>query len=220
MNKYKESSPENFWKIRCLDKYMALHNGFIAGGCFKNILSDEKVKDIDIFFESRSDFDDAVALFESNAFKKNGWKFKYENDKVKSFQKEGDNVYIELIRSVFGTPEQILRQFDFTVAKFAYYKKVVQNEPTDEIDKLLNGDLGDSVEYRILYHEDYFEHLHTKRLVLDDNIPFPISTWERSYRYKGYGFNMCRESKIKLLDALRKSNDNIDVSFYNLGGWD
>ena len=25
-----------------------------------------------------------------------------------------------------------------------------------------------------------------KRLVIDENIPFPVSTWERSYRYKGY----------------------------------
>ena len=36
---------------------------FIAGGCFKNILFGERVKDIDIFFESESDFQEAVDLF-------------------------------------------------------------------------------------------------------------------------------------------------------------
>ena len=45
--------------------------------------------------------------------------------------------------------------------------------------------------------KNFFEHLHMKRLVIDENIPFPISTWERTYRYKGYGYNMCRETKKK-----------------------
>lgn len=34
--------PENFWFLRFLDQYMQGHKGFIAGGCFKNILSREK----------------------------------------------------------------------------------------------------------------------------------------------------------------------------------
>lgn len=51
MNNFIIDTPDNFWQIRWLDKYMEGHKGFIAGGCFKNILSGEKVKDIDIFFE-------------------------------------------------------------------------------------------------------------------------------------------------------------------------
>ena len=72
------------------------HKGFIAGGCFKNILSREEVKDVDIFFHNQSDFDD------------NDDKWHWE--------------------------------------------------------------------YMLLYHRDFFEHLHQKRLVLDNKIPFPIST--------------------------------------------
>lgn len=57
--------------------------------------------------------------------------------------------------------------------------------------------------------------------VIDENIPFPISTWERTYRYKGYGYNMCRETKKKLLEAIQKTNlDSADLSMYNNGGWD
>lgn len=51
MNNFVIDTPDNFWQIRWLDKYMEGHKGFIAGGCFKNILSGERVKDIDIFFE-------------------------------------------------------------------------------------------------------------------------------------------------------------------------
>lgn len=56
MNNFVIDTPDNFWQIRWLDKYMEGHKGFIASGCFKNILSGERVKDIDIFFESESDF--------------------------------------------------------------------------------------------------------------------------------------------------------------------
>lgn len=60
MNNFVIDTPDNFWQIRWLDKYMEGHKGFIAGGCFKNILSGERVKDIDIFFESESDFQEAI----------------------------------------------------------------------------------------------------------------------------------------------------------------
>ena len=53
---YQENTPDNFWQIRWLDKYMEGHKGFIAGGCFKNILSGNKVKDIDIFLKMKMTF--------------------------------------------------------------------------------------------------------------------------------------------------------------------
>lgn len=123
MNNFVIDTPDNFWQIRWLDKYMEGHKGFIAGGCFKNILSGEKVKDIDIFFESESDFQEAVNLFNDGRHQKEGWKFKYRNEKVYAFQKEGEKVWVEFIESEFGKPEEILRSFDFTVAKMAYYKE-------------------------------------------------------------------------------------------------
>lgn len=84
---YKENTPDNFWQIRWLDRYMEGHNGFIAGGCFKNILSGERVKDIDIFFESNDDFQDAVDLFNSDGYVKDGWKFKYRKKRYVPFRK-------------------------------------------------------------------------------------------------------------------------------------
>lgn len=90
MNNFVIDTPDNFWQIRWLDKYMEGHKGFIAGGCFKNILFGERVKDIDIFFESESDFQEAVDLFNDKKHQKEGWKFKYKNEKVCAFQKEGE----------------------------------------------------------------------------------------------------------------------------------
>lgn len=202
MNNFVIDTPDNFWQIRWLDKYMEGHKGFIAGGCFKNILSGERVKDIDIFFESESDFQEAIDSFNDEKHQKEGWKFKYRNEKVCAFQKEGEKVWIEFIESEFGKPKEILRSFDFTVTKMAYYKEPKYEEKEDDYFPFSSASIV-AYEYKLLYHEKFFEHLHMKRLVIDENIPFPVSTWERSYRYKGYGYNMCREAKKKLLPAVK-----------------
>lgn len=39
MNEFKEKLASEISRVRFLDLYMAGHNGFIAGGCFKNILN-------------------------------------------------------------------------------------------------------------------------------------------------------------------------------------
>ena len=49
--KYLTSDPEHIFMLRQLDKFMSGHNGFIAGGCFKNLFNHEKIKDIDVFFK-------------------------------------------------------------------------------------------------------------------------------------------------------------------------
>lgn len=141
---------------------------------------------------------------------------------IKRYDPIGFNVgYREWVEQ----PEEILRSFDFTVAKMAYYKepKYEEEEYEEEEDDYFPFSSASIVayEYKLLYHEKFFEHLHMKRLVIDENIPFPVSTWERSYRYKGYGYNMCRETKKKLLQALKGVNvEEEDVSLYATGGWD
>ena len=143
---------------------------------------------------------------------------KYEDESREN--KEGENVWIEFIESEFGKPKEILRSFDFTVTKMAYYKEPKYEEKEDDYFPFSSASIV-AYEYKLLYHEKFFEHLHMKRLVIDENIPFPVSTWERSYRYKGYGYNMCRETKKKLLQAIKGVNvEEEDVSLYTTGGWD
>ena len=132
---------ENFWILNWLDEYMTGHKGFICGGCFKNIFNKEKVKDLDIFFENKSDFDDAVQYFDSQTPGYDGddvrdekYHFHYENDNVKAYKHIETGVVIELCCKIFGKPEEILNKFDFTITKFAYYKEevTVHAEATDE----------------------------------------------------------------------------------------
>lgn len=84
-------------------------------------------------------------------------------------------------------------------------------------DESLDKDLFVEKYGRVMGEHYYNKFVHE----IDENIPFPVSTWERSYRYKGYGYNMCRETKKKLLQAIKGVNvEEEDVSLYTTGGWD
>ena len=187
-----EAERENFYQLNWLDIFMVGHKGFIAGGCFKNIFNGQKVKDLDIFFENQRDFDEAI-LYYDEISGENGdqeFRFYYENENVKAY-KHQSGITIELCQKVFGTPKEIISNFDFTICKFAYYKKNEEN----------------SLGYAILYDDKFFEHLQLHRLVTDDKILYPMSTFERMIRYIKYGYYPCKETKLKIAKAIHDLSD-------------
>ena len=226
---------ENFWILNWLDEFMEGHKGFIVGGCFKNIFNHERVKDLDTFFRSREDWQDAVNYFDSKtkgyidleeydecdtglSEEDAEYTFYYQNENVKAYKHIRKGTVIELCNRIFGTPEEILNQFDFTITKFAYYKEEVEDESGAEIDKEFEEIFGDAfaakdvsmnthIEYRILHDDKFFEHLHMKRLVTDNQILFPVSTFERMLRYAKYGYFPCKETKMKIIKALSELSD-------------
>lgn len=212
-----QQGTENFWKLRWLDEFMIGHKGFICGGCFKNIFNNEKVKDLDIFFENKSDFDEAVNYFDRHTIGYNGndkdeetYKFYYENKNVKAYKHIKTGIVLELCCKIFGTAEQIIKQFDFTIVKFVYYKVEVKDDKSETY-----------IEYKILMDDKFFEHLHLKRLVIDDAIPYPMSTFERILKYAKYGYFPCKETKIKLISALKNlTEEQIEVSENLYNGMD
>ena len=221
---YIEKSALEVNGIAWLEKFISFHDGFIAGGCFKNIFSNQTVKDIDIFFRNSVDYDNAVDYCQRHGGSEeestvNEYKFVYENDKCICYRHIPTGIKIELINSIFGEPVDILKQFDFTISKYAYYNKKINSGPFDD---------DDEVKYEItcVYHQDFFEHLTQKKLVIDDKIPFPVSTFERVLRYTSYGYNLCKESRKKLIIALNQiekiENEQFSDSFYGNGngGWD
>ena len=135
--------------------------------------------------------------------------FKYENKNVKAYKHIKTGTSIELCCKIFGTAEEILNKFDFTIVKFAYYKEEVEDDTGEEYDPIVElfedfEEKETHIEYKILMHDKFFEHLHMKRLVIDDDIPFPMSTFERMFRYAKYGYFPCRETKMKIIKALRE----------------
>lgn len=222
---------DNFWVLNWMDEFMIGHKGFICGGCFKNVFNKEKVKDLDIFFQSSTDFNNAVSYFDSmtpgyNRDDKRGeaYTFRYENDNVKAYKHNRTGITIELCCKIYGMPEEILKHFDFTITKFSYYKEEVPDKPEKEVSPFDFDEIEDldgigfekqntHIEYKILLDDKFFEHLHMKRLVIDDKIPYPMSTLERMFRYAKYGYFPCRETKMKIVMALRElSEEQVTLS--------
>lgn len=192
---FKEKPKETFNKVRFLDYYMEGHAGFIAGGCFKNIFKNQKIKDLDIFFEKESDFLNAKSFFEGNE----DYIFSYENNNTVSFKNKKTNIRIELIRHTYGTAIEIISMFDFSITRFAYARKIEE----------------EGILYYNVYVDTFFEDLTANKLVIDGNLMFPVSSFERSYRYRSYGFGLCKESKAKLIEALKVSNtDDLSNDLY------
>lgn len=203
---YIKREKEEFFKLLFLKKYLIGTNGIIAGGCFKNIFNGEQIKDIDMFFRNKNDFNEA-----NNKYSKNKeFKFYYENKNAVAYEEVKTGIVVELIKKTFGEPNEILDQFDFSITKFCYYYEV---DCDDEGLCLFD--------YYILHHPKFFEHLHERKLVLDnDKLLYPFSVLERSYRYCKYGYSLCRDSKINLINAIRNTNefndrDDLSQSFYD-----
>lgn len=208
MENFKSESAFNFVKVLYLKNYLKGHRGYIAGGCFKNIFNNEKIKDIDIFFRTENDFEKALNLFNE----KENYVNVYENENAVGFWDNKTNISIDLVRSEFGEPDSMIERFDFTITKFAFYTEEVEIEH-----KLEDLELGPilypvtesnskKTEFLVTYHESFFEHLMLKRLVVDsDLIKFPLNTFDRIIRYTGYGYSPCKGTKAKIVRAIAEA---------------
>ena len=205
INEFKIETTENFKQLNWISNIIAKFDGaFAAGGCFKNVFNEEKVKDIDIFFPDKEHFEKAV--LEAN---KEEIPFLYRNNNVCCFVL--NNIKLELNQKIFGEPKDILSQFDFTITKFALYKEHMQEDDGTWF-----------WEDKVIFHEDFFEHLFFKRLVVDNKIPFPESTYERMIKYMRYGYFPCKETKVKIANEIHNLNRDLQFSsaFYSKEGLD
>ena len=196
---------EDFGMLNWMKPYLKGIDGVIAGGAFKNVFGGEPVKDLDIFFESEEKWAKAV-----KKLRKRKWKEIYANPRVIAFVHPKSGIRVELIGAetdqefgtnavVYYSPEGTLENFDFTVTKF------------------LLGKAGDR--FYVMYHPKFFEHLYLKRLSIDAEMVKPLSTFERTLRYLGYGYKLCRDSKIKLVNAIgdepMEDEAQLSASFYD-----
>lgn len=209
MDILRKDSAFNFFSVLHLQRYIDGHKGYVAGGCFKNIFKKEKAKDVDVFFENKDDFDEALKKFEDNE----DYTKIYENENAVGFFDKKFKVEVDLVKSEFFSPEQMIRSFDFTITKFALYKEEVKNDENQD-------DENEKYELRVVYHQDFFEHLTLNRLVIDeDEIKFPLSTFDRMLRYAKYGYAPCTGTKAKIVRtintvSLPDDNDNLFKGFY------
>lgn len=190
---YVKSPINSYPQLIKYQKYLSKINGYIAGGSFKDIFLSRNVRDIDIFFYTEKDFEDAVKYY------KNILKYKetYSNDNCVAFYDKKNSLVIELIKSIFGEPEKVISQFDFTIVKCALER---------------HTDVLGEVSYTLIHHNKFFEHLLLNKLVIDEGMPKSVATFNRVLKYTRYGFNLCRESKLKLVSAIRVDGNINDIN--------
>lgn len=174
---------EIFPTLKPYRKYLTVDGSYIAGGCFKHLFEEKRPRDLNMYFTTEEAFETV-----KRSFLDDGWVKKYESGNAFGIIKDG--VSIDLVQFAYKPVEQMLGDFDFTITKFA-----LARTGTDEN--------GEGV-FEAVYHPDFFEHLTTKRLVIDDKLKLPINTFQRMFKYTRYGYDMCRESKVRLLMAIRE----------------
>lgn len=173
------------------------YQGFISGGCFKDIFSHKKVKDIDIFFNDKSKFDSAEDKLKGNS----KYKKAYSSNNVVAYRNESTGMVLELIKKVFGDPTAVMDDFDFSITKFALYSEPDKGTSANAVKVL-----------KVRYDKDFFKHLTQRRLVLDGNVLYPLSTFTRMLKYTRYGYNICKDSKVTLLQAIQNQYSADDLS--------
>lgn len=178
----------NYGSLRFLTEYIHNTGIFIAGGAFKNALSGEPVRDVDIYGTDSRSIELEIEFFKQNPDR---YEPRYNNDNVTAFYDKEKKLIVEVVTGFLGTPKEIISEFDFTIVK-AYINA-----------KLDEGDLT----FFVSFNNKFFEHLFMKRLVLDNGTPFPASTFNRMIKYVGYGYKPCYETKIELLQLINELPD-------------
>ena len=155
----------NYKAIEPLTYYIRQFDCFIAGGCFKDLLSGIKHNDIDLFFKDNSLYSKAIELIRKN----NRYIFVKKSELAITFYDKLTGYNIQLIKKgYFKTAEDLLNDFDFTVVQFCLYR--------------------DRYGFEVLKHIKFDEHLKNKELVIDNEINTPLTTLLRVGKYAKYGY--------------------------------
>ena len=166
----------------------------VAGGCFTSQFSQKKINDIDVFFKNEENLQNALDILRNNS----EYKLAFNNDWVANIFKGKEK--IQFIKKYFyENTRQVFNAFDFTCVKFAY-------------DGL-----------NCFYHERFFIDLAARKLVIDNNLPKPLSTLQRSYKYVSRGFGICPFGMAEIAKKIQElkidwenPNEN-DLQFYSDG---
>jgi len=167
------------------------HHGYISGGVITSVFTRKKINDVDIYFlteDSRVNFmkdlkaenkfvnnyDRAKTEAMFNAARKKP-QITYVTDNATSFFFK-DKKY-QVITAFYGEPGTVFDKYDFTINMGAY------NPETKEF----------------IVHEDLFEHLSQRRLVINIGTEYPISTVVRIFKYIRKGYSISGIELIKIL---------------------
>jgi hypothetical protein len=196
MTEFIRESGSDFPMMHRYDKMLFHVGDMIAGGFAKNAVLGNRPRDLDMYFTSVNDLEDTRQRLMAD-----GWEERYRS--AHAIGVTDGHTSVDLVKMGYGSAERILSTFDFTICKFAWVRVAedAEQEPDAGQADENEGGAGD-YPCSAVFASTFFEHLAMKRLVIDDRLPLPLSTFQRMFKYTRYGFNLCRASKVKLLAAI------------------
>lgn len=88
----------------CPASWDALNNSYVAGGAIASMVLDEKVNDYDIWFRTKTDWEQVTACMRLTPTKRTKYSWTYVLP---------DGKIIQLVKSRIGEPETVVGSFDF-----------------------------------------------------------------------------------------------------------
>ncbi|RLF68198.1 MAG: hypothetical protein DRN26_00030 [Thermoplasmata archaeon] len=179
-----------------------IENAIIAGGFVRAFYAGETPKDMDLYFRSSTDAEDATDILEQA-----GWEKVFASTTAATYKK--DDKLVQVVTYLAGEPEEIIEKFDFTVCAACLTLNFDdQTETTQEIADALTEM---RVTGKVLHHKAFFEHLAGRVLVFIGS-ELPLSSLKRMVKYIKRGYNICDENIIAISQAISHTVDFEDAS--------
>lgn len=174
--------------INMLSPFLINDKCCVAGGFFKDYYTNKKCNDIDIYCLD-SDTADGVKTIFNHCFKSD-----FESENVARYH--SGKLQIDLVTKIYGDAKQIISQFDFTICKFAVYKK--------------------GNDFYAVYCNNFFVDLHNKIISTEKcKMPCPLSTFKRLIKYVGYGYSPSDETLLAVAMGINQlDEEQINEDFY------
>lgn len=166
----------NYFGKRILGELKEVCQCWVAGGCVRDYFSIGYISsDIDLFFPNDDEYKKARAYFLDGDTPKA--KLIFENENATKIVRGKQR--IDLCRKYFASPKDTIDAFDFTVACGAVTDKYV------------------------ITHETFFIDLSRKALVIN-KLPYPISTISRMQKYIKKGYHICNGGILEIAKEISK----------------
>lgn len=162
---------------------------WIAGGAVTSFLANDRIRDVDLFFDSREAACKVLIILRRD------FNFKMHfctKQAIKGhIDYNGSILNIDIVKRIFSDPIETISEFDFTVCCLA-----VDQES-------------------FYYHENAAFDILRKKLVVN-KLPFPVSTNRRMAKYLKRGYSICNGTIMEILTAVRLlDEEDFDlVDFY------
>lgn len=186
----------NYFNKKILNELNDVCTTWIAGGALRDYFSYGYIKsDIDLYFPNEKEMNKCLKYFTEvnadidetftvNTNSKRG-KIIYENENVVSITYR--NMQLDIVKRYFKTPENAIKEFDFTVSCAAVDRE------------------------KVYFHETFFIDLAKKALVIN-KLPHPISTLWRMQKYIKKGFTICKGGLLEIVEAIQKLERDDETS--------